>query len=525
MPVIPVPRLDLSENLEIPSQQVGINGFAAAMNCDLTQGVCRKRPGLEVYIVGMNGVCLGIFTHRSASGVRTGVIVTTTNIYTVADGTTTLTDRTPSGYSGNRDWPTRSAELNYNIFVSTISGIWYWDGSAATFLPMPSGSGAPQRAHDLCSFGNHLIAVNIITSTGVPDPFAMVWSDYLNGTIWNSGDAGAIDIFDGGDVCMAIIVLGSGAVLLKSDSIYQVSTIQAPLFYALTRSPGSIGTIATASVQSVPGLGVFFLSRDDVYNYNGFFPQPVWGRNGETLRRKILSVLNYTHMQSTFAVVDIAHSHYMLFIPTNQIFTSQGTPVYDVFVDDWRAQTWQEYSFQNLPEGISGGGDGGMGITDRRRFSDSVYPFSESPYRFNDTVNFLRPPAFMIGGVATGTLYRFSDAAPRDDAGYSFESTVTTGLSDFGAGYPQRKMIRGVHVLYTPRPFQGVVYTRLLRSDDGGTTYVAGPLNERLPAYQTPWTNFLSTGVFFAIQLSDAAGTEPWEAKAMAIDLEPAADR
>ena len=520
MAYVPIPRLDLSQNRELPATLIGVNAYQQAMNVDFRQGVARKRDGLQTWVSGLAGVPMGVWTFTSSTGVRSFVAATSTHLYTVADTTFALTDRTPAGYSAPLGSPVRAASMGNAFYVTTGAGFYSWDGVAATFV-VPA-AGAPQHALDVLMYGNHLLVTNIVTSGGATDPFAIQWSDYLNGGVWNSGDAGTIDLPDGGDPTMALGLLGGSAVLWKRDSIYQIATIPAPLFYGLSRSPGNIGTIATATVQPIPGSGFAFLWRDDVYTYNGLVPQPMWGRGGETVRRDIFSTLNQAFIQAAFAVLDVPNAHYLLFIPTARYAST--APDYAVFVFDWRAQTWTEYDFHNVPGGISGGGDGEVAITDQRRFTDSPYAFNVSPYNFNSVVSQSRAPALTLGGATTGILYQGSPTVPRSDGGYPYRSTVTTGLADFDAPYPQRKTITGVHTIYTEQS-TGVMDTYLQRSDDGTTTTTVGPLQERLVAPMSVWADFVSTGVWQAVQLDDNSRTDGFEARAMTLQVDKAGER
>jgi hypothetical protein len=502
MPTIPFPRLALSANTELPAQHLGWTAYQSALNVDLTQGVIRKRGGFAQWLAGLTGIPMGVWTYVTAQGRSWTIIATTQRLYSYDMAGQTLADRTPAGYTAGLDIPAALAVLNGIAVLTNGRGLWWWDGQAATFAVMPAGS--PQAGRDLCAFGNHLLLAHPTLADGTVDPFGLLWSDYLNPTVWTTGDAGTIDIPDGGDPVMAVRLYGQAALLWKSDSIYQISTVQAPLFYALSRVADFTGTIAQATVRELPGIGYAFLGRNDVYVFAGLaVPAPLLGPRGETLRRTISAALNLAYAGAAFAVSDINLRRYVLFIPTAGFTLAQ--PLYRSVVFNWADQTWAEWDLATLPGGVCGGGEG------TQTFLGQV------------------APQLVFGGVAPPALYYQPTPPIGIDAGGAFRSYVTTGLSDLSGGdaqavYARHKTMRRCAITSSADSLGGL-FVSVLASENGVSTREIGPLSVMLqgPLPATVWPDV--TAAWFALRFDDQAQGRPFELQSAWIDIEIAGDR
>jgi hypothetical protein len=502
MPTISLPALSLSATSEMPVQQIGWTAYQSAVNVDLTRGMARKRGGFAQWIGGLAGIPMGVWTYTTSLGHVWGIIATTQQVYSYDLASPTLTVRTPPGYTGAPDIPAAFAVLNGIAVLTNGRGLWSWDGQAATFATMPAGS--PVSGLDVCAFGNHLLLVHPTLANGTVDPFGLMWSDYLNPTAWTTGDAGTLDIPDGGDPVVAARVFGQAALLFKTDSIYQISTVQAPLFYALSRVADFTGTVAQATIREIPGIGYAFLGRNDVYAFGGLgAPAPLLGQNGATLRRSIFLDFNLRYPDAAFAISDIAMRRYVLFTPTTAF--TVGTPTYACWVYDWAYQTWGQYDFPNLPGGVCGGGDG------IQTFVGQV------------------APRLILGGQSPPALYYQPDPRIGTDPAGPFRSTVLTGLSDLSGGaaqglYSQQKTLRRLAVTSFPGS-TGLIAVSVLASDNGVTTRQIGPLTAplqgNLPA--TVWPDV--TAVWFALQFDDNAQGVAFDLVSAAVDVEMAGDR
>jgi hypothetical protein len=303
---------------------------------------------------------------------------------------------------------------------------------------------------------------------------------------------------------MALHLLGQSAVLLKSDSIYQITTIAAPLFYAVSRVADYIGTIAPQTTREIPGLGLAFLWRNDIYVFGGLgAPTPLLGGRGETLRRSIFQDYALPNEAAAFAISDIAMRRYLLFTPT-EAFTV-GHPVYACWVYNWLYQTWATYEFA-LPGGVCGGGDG------IQRFIGQI------------------APRVVIGGQDPPAMYYAPDPRLGVDAGGPFQSAVLTGLSDLSGGdanavYSRHKTLRRFAVSGTAVMPGVQIALSVMASDNGIATRQIGPitagLTGALPA--TVWPDV--TAVWFALQMDDQAQSVPFDLDTAYVDVEMAGDR
>ncbi|GEM_PF-5306312 len=518
MPTIAIDNLALSLNAEFASdpRRIGTQGFYAALNVQADRGTVKKRPGLQSVISGLTGTTVLIAPFVDSSENSWIIICTTTKQYSYNPTTLTLTDITHAGYSASITAPVRGVSFVGKFFMSTPGALYYWDGVAATFQTFASGS--PESALDLLNFFNHLIIANVVTSGGVLDPWQVAWSDFGNGTNLTTGDATQIEVRDNADFITGLGNFIQNGVLYKSDSLYIVSFIGAPQFYAFDRRHDSIGCIATGSIQDLP-IGCGALWRDDYYIFNGLSPQGVGGN----YRRNFFASTNLSFIQAAFSCKDVPNETLYLFLP-DASFTS-ATPVFNCHVWNWRYNTWNQYDY--VPGGgqVSAAGSG-MFLRVGRTWNQATYAFSASPYRFSDgsTSAF---GSFLLGGATSGKIYQVAQSNPiYTDDGTPYDSYFQLGLIDFGQPYPARKQVTKWDVMVTPQASGSLAVSEV--SSDDGITLTTAPTQSLAMNASTPQAWEIpaqKTAVYHAMRVDDQAGTVAWEVRQIVADVQLAGAR
>lgn len=96
------------------------------------------------------------------------------------------------------------------------------------------------------------------------------WSNLLDGKVWNSGDAGSINLInvwpEGADVIRGLAMANGRLIVLGLNTLllYTMPTDHNPASMTLTDAMTNLGCIARDSVVETP-YGVFFLSRGGLY--------------------------------------------------------------------------------------------------------------------------------------------------------------------------------------------------------------------------------------------------------------------
>jgi len=522
MPTLPIPQLGNTLNTELPAQFLGLAQYAAGLNVDMDHAALKKRPGLAAFFSGVAGIPMLFQDFVDINNKRWLMVVTSTKVYSFDEVSLALVDRTPPGYAALFSTPAQATTFQFKWYLVNGSGFWSWDGATATLSALPAGS--PQTAKALIAFGNHLILGNVVTSGGIVDVFKAAWSDFLNGTIWTTGDALSADIVDGNDAIMAFGFISRLAAMFKEDSVYTLTPIVSPLFYQFDRRVDYAGCIATATVANIPGLGLAHLWRDDLYIFSGIESRPIsyYAQNRASLRRDMYSVLNSSFVNTSFAVRDMARQKYLLFIPTQA--WSITAPAYAVYVFDWIYRTLTKYDYSDIAGQITSGGGGEHTFKVSRTFAQSPYAFSASPYRFNDLSASQASSTPLFGGATSGKVYRQPPVAQYTDDGVGYLSSAQTGFLD-----PSKELdeMRCVSADVVFKPGAATVNISLVTSPDGDTLNTFGPQAISLAAGARKKTAYFDrTDIFFALKLDDASGTVGWEARSAQLEFaEEAAKR
>jgi len=213
---------------------------------------------------GLTGTVEALYVHRHTDGTETVLSATAGKLYS---GVSSLTSR--YDYSGtsttNNYW--QFASLSGKVFIAQAGMTLKclnestWADTALTGAPwsgspncVAAGYGRVWAADDAAGGNRH----------------TLWWSNLLDGTTWNSGDAGSLSLINawpqGQDSIVAVVLAYGRVIILGRNSIllYTLPADNNPASMTLTDTVSNLGCVARDSVI-VTDNGVYFLSDNGVY--------------------------------------------------------------------------------------------------------------------------------------------------------------------------------------------------------------------------------------------------------------------
>src|SRR2546430_2164922 len=265
------------DNFDLPPTAIPQNASWDSLNVDFDRAVVSKRTGYNTTALQVGGVSITV----SGGPVRLIdefydvnqkqwiIIATHTKVYTFDTTLLVLTDRTPAvPPNGVLTEAYVGASFFFKYFVTNnIDQPFYWDGVAALFVYL-TATGAPLRAMTVKSFGAHLLWGGIKDSVLGEKPSREVWSDFQNGLVYNSGDAGSVDLEDTSDGIIAHEIIQNFLAIGRDKSIWNAQFIGTPFFYRFDRKVDVDGISGARLFLKTP-LGIVGLSKNNVILYDG----------------------------------------------------------------------------------------------------------------------------------------------------------------------------------------------------------------------------------------------------------------
>lgn len=287
--------------------------LSECQNCLVENGYVRKALG---WIRLMNpdsfqGIGQGIFLLRTSMGNEEVLFLTTTNLYVYDAENNAFIDQTPAGgLSGTVSIaPQIIAWLDSAFITNGIDPIIQKQfGQQATFL---NQNGAPVSAMSIAVFTSQLFALAPTDSQGY-HAWRVQWSDFRNPSIWNAGQAGAVDLDDTQEEIMAAEVIDRWLAIAKTHTWYIVTFIGPPVVFDFRRRDTD-GVLARRTLVRLPsGLGLFALGPSDVIIFDGNNSTPI----GKPIRKELFSQLNSMALNTCVAFRDDLRGRMYLSIAT-----------------------------------------------------------------------------------------------------------------------------------------------------------------------------------------------------------------
>jgi hypothetical protein len=223
-----------------------------------------SRADFVLQTSGFAEIAESIYTHVNNAGTETILSAAAGKIYS---GTATLTER--------RDYSGTSTTLNSWQFASLSSKIFGAQAGVAPFCMNESTfanvafTGAPWTNSPnvfIAASGRMWAADDAAGSNS----YTLWWSNLLDGTVWNAGDAGSLNVQKvwptGQDSIKAVVVWQDRVIIFGLNNIllYTLPSDRNPASMTLTDTISNLGCVARDSVIVVNG-DLYFLAQDGYY--------------------------------------------------------------------------------------------------------------------------------------------------------------------------------------------------------------------------------------------------------------------
>jgi hypothetical protein len=265
------------------------NFLSAGQNIQYNKGLVSKRDGRQLFSAGpFTGTANGLWVFQLSGGTSYLLVVTTTNFYKYNVGAQTWTDITPvGGLHGTTTLAPQFITYNDKVYVTNgVDAIFYWDGVAANAV-FVTGNGAPNACYAIMVFAGFFFAIRPTVGATLFG-WRVMWSDFNNPTVFNSGQAGAVDLNDTAEQVMTAAVMGRWMSIYKTSTIYNTVFIGAPVYFDFRRID-TPGISLRRSLVQIPMLGLFGFGRDDAYIFDQNQSRPI----GKPVRQEILTKINW----------------------------------------------------------------------------------------------------------------------------------------------------------------------------------------------------------------------------------------
>lgn len=329
-------------------------GFALeATNCVIdSYGRLGSRKGWSLETSGHTGVELqGAHDFVSVTGLHYHGVWSDTDFY-IADGST-LTSVTYSGSNTLNGVNWQAATLNDAAFLFDKNyKPLYFNPSTSTLDDIENaGHGVvPQGNTVLSAYGRLWIA-------GVDSNRAVVyWSDLADGTNFQSGDSGSIDLtavlVGGNDEVIALGAHAGRLIIFCKDNIViygdNSSTSLDPTTMQLVEVMKGTGCIARDSVQNT-GTDIIFLSKNGLMSLGRLIQEKSQPERDLTknIRDEFVRTIAQEAPEDIRSVYNIVDGIYLLFLPSFQM--AYCLDMKQVLQDGAaRITTWDSQSYNNL---------------------------------------------------------------------------------------------------------------------------------------------------------------------------------
>lgn len=405
-------------------------GFALqADNCVLDKyGRLGARKGWEYVTENSDGVNLkGFHDFVDIDGIHYHGAWSDTAFY-IQDGAT-LTSVTYTGANTINGVNWQAATLNDAAFLfdRDYEPVYFNPTSDILSDVSDAGHGVPPNANTVLSaYGRLWCADTTANKTTV------YWSDLLDGTNWNSGTSGSLDLsavlVKGND---EIVALGahSGRLIIfcKNNVIIYGSTESAtvldPATMKLVEVISGVGCIARDSVQNT-GVDILFLAEDGLRSLGRLIQeksQPMRDLS-KNIRDELVRSINGTDPETIRSVYSTQNAFYLLLIPAYQRIYCFDTRT---MLEDGssRVTVWDNQTHTNLYENDELLFTNVDGIARYAKYTDNGSPYVmkyfTTYFDFGDSTNtkiLKRIGATVIGGSGQAFVLK---------AGFDYEDSYT----------------------------------------------------------------------------------------------------
>lgn len=492
----PIQNIGGGVNQLLDATAIPDNFASDARNVTFFRQIVTKRTGFENFGNAVSGTVQKIFDFFEISRVKHTMLGSTAGVYEYDPNTNTWVNR--ANIQGFLDqiptWEVFNGQL---VYANGRAPLQIWDGTTSSMTPI-TGNGAPDTGRYVMGYLNRLLVGSPVV-TGTSRPYRVMWSDFNRPTIFNSGDAGAVELIDTDDPIMGLTRISTYGVLVRRYSVWLILPTDAPAFYRFEKRVDRIGCIAPGSIQTTP-MGVIYLGDDNLYMFNGVSSAPV----GNALRNIFVNSINKAAVGQCVSTIDVSKSEYWLSIPVFGASTPNLIIVYN-YADGYL--TIHDLQFSCL---------GYMNTFSPMRFSDLPNPFNTYNISFDSGMLNAGFPIVVAGNGSQA----YKASLTKSDFGTQIFSYFVTKLSSFGS--PMFKRVERV-LIVMDRPGTGNMNVQLGYSDDGSTVNYSNPVTVPVSGSQSVWVDFdgIPASMFFNLKISSTGVSDDFAIKSIVFYYRP----
>jgi len=367
--------------------------------------------------------------------------------------------------------------------------------------------GSPPKAKFLLAFGSYLI-LGFITDDGGGNTYysRVQWCDTGDPETWSGGNAGSTDLLEDPEDITGLGLFGNFITVHKANSIYMGQLVTTSDVFRFDRKATGVGTVAGATIQTIPSGEQIFLASDGLHLFNGITAPLIESPIQDELREEMNPEFSY---KSQAVFVEELDEYWV------QIAMGSDSEPETVYKYNWRTRQVYKDSRTNLTA---------LGIylnTQEDTWNDRTNSWDSDGTRWSSVTNLSNNPVVITGDSSGVSAKRSSNTY--DDAAVAVDGLWET--KDFTAediGLPDIDTIvrwKGIE-LWAKGDSVSVYY-----STDGGSTWTlsaALTLSADYPADSAPlnaWFDTVSSRIRFRFR--NTASEETFTIKKYQIEATP----
>ena len=266
--------------------------------------------------------------------------------------------------------------------------------------------GVTFRAKFLVEFKSHLLFFDT-TEGGNRLPQRVRWSNTGDPSNIDTGNASYIDLPGTDWISGAVEFKSDLLCILKEASIWVCWATGDSDIFDVNRKIDGQGCLAPRTVKVING-NVVFLGRDDVYLFDGVALYPL-GINTDDpqstkVRQELISQLNYSQIERSFALVYEQDKEYCIFVPTS------GTYPDTAFIYNYELRSWSKNTFAN--DNITGYGF--FNLSKAVTYDDLVGSYDAQTWRYGERSLSSGSPGCLLGS-SDGGVFEYTTLVTEED--------------------------------------------------------------------------------------------------------------
>jgi len=498
------------------------NAIFDSINVFFDNGIIIKRTGyivIQLNVAGDNSAIRWLDEWYDSTNQQHIMIITDTKFIEYNPNNNTFTDRTPvGGLFGLLSGPVSGYGFAGKYFMTNdVDKPFYWDGVAANAIFLTT-AGAPTRASTVVGFASHLLWLNVNDAVLGYQPQEIVWSDFNNGLVYNSGDAAVVTIEDTNDVINAAEVMFNFLAIARDKSIYDSQFIGFPFFYRFDRRVEKDGIIAANTFRRTNQFVLGFSKNNNIIGFDGSNEQPYIGLPIKNdILNGIVDVNAYKNIRGGWkSFYEIAQSRWHMLVSHR----SDGVPnlEYQYSLASEPSPIWSKHQYLDL-------------VTALGTFTKQLAPtwnqltnaWNTYTIRWNDTTVSQLNPIILLGD-STGDLYQIAPNTYSDN-GVAISAYFKFMLKDLGMPNWIKELNRLQFTL--TKQSVGILTVHVFESDDGFdfTEALHSPWTLDMTKSIIPYVDVMAQGEFFYLKVEDNNINETFEIREIRASFIPMYER